>query len=307
MPIKPHPLQSLAAEIDSARVRLQALNKHPRDAAIIEKAGQVVELMARLVDHELGLDGLSIDEAEIDVLDFTLSGSYREVDDLSADTARLLRLLDDVIPTVMLRSPRDEEVRQMREDFFELERQMNSMLLRDSAKRAAADAESVSRTKEQVEQAAGEVAEVELAKEFAAYGKRQEQVSWIWFALAILLLAASVTVALTLLNKVGTELDWYSIIGHGLIALPSLGLAAYCSRESSRHRELGQWARRLAVQLKSISAYSSRLDAEPRNALLTDFGKYVFGPHALGEDNQMQAVPPEIIKAIADVIKTRAA
>lgn len=170
------------------------------------------------------------------------------------------------------------------------------------------DAEAVSQAKTAQQETAGDVAESELAKEFAAYGTRQERVGYIWLGFAVALFGATVVVALTVLRQVGQSFDWYSLASHLLLALPCLGLGAYCARESSRHRELAQWARQLAVQLKSVGAYTARLDNDARMALLAQFGTYVFGHHQLGkDDNQVQPIPQELWKALADVIRSRGA
>jgi hypothetical protein len=66
---------------------------------------------------------------------------------------------------------------------------------------------------------------------------------YLWLGAAVPLFAATVAVALTVLNQPGESFSWYSLASHLLIALPCLGLAAYCAREFSRHRELAQWAR----------------------------------------------------------------
>jgi hypothetical protein len=175
-----------------------------------------------------------------------------------------------------------------------------------AATEVLSDAVAVSQAKIAQQETAGEVAESELAKEFAAYGSRQEWAGLIWLFGAIVLFGFTVVVALTVLKQVAQPFDWYSLATHLLIALPCLGFGAYCARESSRHRELAQWARRLAVQLKSVGAYTARLNDSSRLTLLAEFGRYIFGPHQPGkDDNQVQPVPPEIWKAVADVIRSR--
>jgi hypothetical protein len=175
-----------------------------------------------------------------------------------------------------------------------------------AAQEVLSNAAAVSQAKIAQQETAGEVAESELAKEFAAYGNRQEQRGFLWLGGAIMLFASTVAIALTVLKQVGQSFDWYSLAAHLLIALPCLGFGAYCARESSRHRELAQWARRLAVQLKSVGAFTARLDDDSRLTLLAQFGSYVFGPHQPGkDDNQVQPVPPEIWKAVADLIRSR--
>jgi hypothetical protein len=168
------------------------------------------------------------------------------------------------------------------------------------------DAAAVSEAKTAQQEAAGDVAESELAKWFAAYEERQNREGYLWFGGAVLLIAATVIVAFMVLGHTGQAFDWVSLASHLLIALPCLGLGAYCARESSRHRELAQWARRLAVQLKSVSAYTARLENGPRMTLLAQFGTYVFGHHPMGkDDNQVQPIPAELWKALADVIRSR--
>jgi hypothetical protein len=55
-----------------------------------------------------------------------------------------------------------------------------------------------------------------------------------------------------------------------------------------------------------VAAYTARLDDAARLALLSQFGTYVFGPHQLGkDDNQVQPIPQELWKALADVIRAR--
>ncbi len=134
------------------------------------------------------------------------------------------------------------------------------------------DAAAVSQAKTAQQETAGDVAESELAKEFAVYGNWQNRTGYIWLAAAVVLFAATVAIATIVLKQVDQAFNWYSLAAHLLIALPCLGLGAYCARESSRHRELAQWARRLAVQLKSVGAYSARLDDMSRLWLLAQFG-----------------------------------
>ena len=152
------------------------------------------------------------------------------------------------------------------------------------------DAAAVSQAKTAQQEAAGDVAESELAKEFAVYGNWQDRTGYIWLAAAVVLFAATVAIATIVLKQVDQAFNWYSLAAHLLIALPCLGLGAYCARESSRHRELAQWARRLAVQLKSVGAYTARLDDAARLALLAQFGSYVFGPHPLGKDDNLKTL-----------------
>jgi hypothetical protein len=168
------------------------------------------------------------------------------------------------------------------------------------------DAAAVSKAKTAQQETAGATAENELSKEFAKYGRWQQLAGYLWLLGALVLLTVAVVVAWLALKQIGHGFNWYSVTTHVLIVLPCLAFSAYSARESSRHREIAHWAHRLAVQLKSVGAYTARLDESSRKTLLAQFGGYVFGPHPMGtDDNQMQTIPPEILSAIADVIRKR--
>jgi hypothetical protein len=142
-----------------------------------------------------------------------------------------------------------------------------------STTRIADESTRVTKVRRTQQETVGKTAESELAKDFASYAGRQMVASIVWFVIASILTAATVFVAFQLLGALSV-VTWQSVVGHILIALPLLGFAAYCARESSRHREGSRWAGRLGVQLRSVSAYCDRLDEEDRKALLSHFGKY---------------------------------
>jgi hypothetical protein len=73
------------------------------------------------------------------------------------------------------------------------------------------DAAAVSKAKAAQQETAGDIAESELAKEFASYGKRQELVGYAWLVAAVVLFAFTVFVALTVLKQVGQAFSWYSL------------------------------------------------------------------------------------------------
>lgn len=174
-----------------------------------------------------------------------------------------------------------------------------------SASRIAGESTRISKTRMSQDESVGATAQSELAKGFAQYASRQMHTSLVWLAGAAAFTPATVIVAFRLLQS--GELAWQALVGHLLVALPLLAFAAYCARESSRHREASRWAGRLAVQLKSVSAYCNRLDDDDRRKLLTAFGHYVFGPHASDgvHENQLNTVPPELWSALSEAVRSR--
>jgi hypothetical protein len=170
----------------------------------------------------------------------------------------------------------------------------------------AGDAVQSARDAQRGRESVGRISESSLAAEFGAFSRTHTRNGIYWLVGVVLLLGTTVYLGFSALDGDLTGGSWEDLIRHLLVALPCLGLAAYSARESSRHREAARWASRLAVQLKSISAYSSRLQPDSQNDVLASFGRYVFGPHgANGEDNQLNAVPPEVWAAVVEVAKAR--
>lgn len=163
-------------------------------------------------------------------------------------------------------------------------------------------ADQIKRTEHEVAVSAGIVAAGSMATSFDSYTTAQAVSARWWMAFSVIALAAVVTVGVLLLRA--QDPSWQQTVAHLVIALPAAGVAAYGARESSRHRESSQWARRVSAQLKAIGPYVDRLPEAEQNALWSGFGKYIFGPYAASPvENQLQTVPPEILKALTDLVK----
>ncbi|MBA8793670.1 hypothetical protein FHX74_001275 [Friedmanniella endophytica] len=291
----------LRKALDLAIQRIESLSSGPTtlDASdeldLVREALQIAEIFADSARTYGVLDVYSINDLTSVIGQTALFEMMEGVDELRALRRRLIQRLFDSIAEGARRVT-DTERAQLQG--------LSVDLANLTASRVVADADAVSRARAATEESAGSVAESELAQQFAGYQVAQLRASWGWLIVSVFALAATVGVALAALNQ-SVGLGWQSYVSHLLVALPCLGLAAYCSREASRHRQASQWAGRLAVQLKSVGAFTGRLSNESRDAVLTSFGHYVFGPHSVSDDNQIQSVPPEIVKAVADAIKAR--
>ncbi len=160
--------------------------------------------------------------------------------------------------------------------------------------------DKIKQTEHEVAEAAGSVGSNSLALAFTRYSDQQRSSARLWMTFSVAGLLAVAVIGGLMLRP---DLSWQQMIAHLVIALPLAGVAAYAARESSRHRETSQWASRLAAQLLSLGPFSERLSEAGREKLWDSFGSYVFGPYAGATENQLHTVPPELVRAMTDLVK----
>lgn len=192
-----------------------------------------------------------------------------------------------------------ELARWIRDEGFRIE--WTKLRTASAVEQIQSSAEQIKKTERDVAVAAGTVATGSLAVAFESYTTAQAVSARWWMSFSVIAVAAVVVVGVLLLRA--PDPTWQQTVAHLVIALPTAGVAAYGARESSRHRESSQWAQRVAAQLKVIGPYVDRLPESEQNALWTGFGRYIFGPYAAAPvENQLQAVPPELLKALTDLV-----
>jgi len=130
---------------------------------------------------------------------------------------------------------------------------------------------------ENAQEAAGQAATSGIA---AFYQERADLERIRHLAWSALLLASTIA---------GVWIGWFVIsrtAGSGLtvnelaratVALPVFLLAAYSSRQANYHRNAESDARNIAVQLKTVRAYSDALDTSARQEVLRLLGTKIFG------------------------------
>lgn len=153
------------------------------------------------------------------------------------------------------------------------------------------------------QQAAGTVADSELATAFNTYEKAEAKTANYFRrgALGVLLgvLALSVYSSIKLPTNLGSSL------AHLGIALSGLAAFAYLARESSQHRNSARWAAIMAVQLKTIGAFSSDMSTEQREELRAYFGRRVFSelPAVQGSEKDPR-LTPDSVQAVIEILKS---
>ncbi|WP_134099344.1 hypothetical protein [Kribbella pratensis] len=153
-----------------------------------------------------------------------------------------------------------------------------------------------------VQQAAGSVADSELAKAFSAYevGERR---SANYFRLGGLLVLLGV-LGFSIYTTIETPTTLASSLAHLGIALSGLAAFAYLARESSQHRTVARWAAVMAVQLKTLAAFSADMAPPQREELRSFFGRRVFSELPATENRESASETALTAQSIVDIIKT---
>jgi hypothetical protein len=139
-----------------------------------------------------------------------------------------------------------------------------------------------------------------LSSEFLNYYHQAGRWAFVWSAIVVgsLLLASSA--AVWLLVAAG-PLSWQETIGRLAASLPLFAIAGYAARVAKQNRQNSHWAKTMAIQLRTISAYSESLNEKSRNALRLEFGRRVFAdPLVTGSTDvgKTDLVPPDLSASV---------
>lgn len=124
-------------------------------------------------------------------------------------------------------------------------------------------------------EAAGESAAFGLATSYLEYAAEQRTAADVWRRVAACVLVSVAGLAAWVVGQFH-EPSVGEVIQKLAVSLPLVALAGYAVRESTRHRETANWARAVAVQLQTISAYTEPLPQETKVALKEALGEKVF-------------------------------
>lgn len=149
-----------------------------------------------------------------------------------------------------------------------------------SAERALKDATAAASVGEHLREAAGEVAEGGLSAHFDGFAGEQQRRADRWAVAVFVLVGIAGFLAYWLFlvrPESSTELSPTQLVAHLALTAPALALAGYAASESRRHRQAANWSRSLAVQLKTLRAFTDSLAPDARNDVRRDFARIVFG------------------------------
>lgn len=131
-----------------------------------------------------------------------------------------------------------------------------------------------------------------LSNHFSTLASSQAVVANAWTLAAMALLAITAGVAFLMLEASNGEMS-LAHFARLTVTLPLAGAGVYAARIAGHYRHTAQWAHSIAVQLKTIRAYSDSLSGDSKNALRYELGARAFGTP--GSDLEI-AVPPSAVE-----------
>ncbi|MEU9021581.1 hypothetical protein [Actinomadura sp. NPDC048394] len=148
--------------------------------------------------------------------------------------------------------------------------------LRNVFQRAEMAVQAAEKGARHVQEVAGETGSLGLAHNYSQYAKReQRQANFLRYTVTFLSIGVTVLASRSL-SSVSDKLTWVELARHLALAAPGVALAAYFARESKDHRDRANWAEAIAVQLRTIFAYTDSLEKELRDEIRGEFGKCIF-------------------------------
>lgn len=216
--------------------------------------------------------------------------SLDHLDSVQSDTRRLGKLLGTA-----LRDARANYFRSSNDEYndFVMERiesawesMMQQRGISALQQQAAAELDAIKDISTDIKKIHGDEGEKELSSGYAALADSEGVMSTRYRVATLCLSVLAGVLGIGFLIPTGVEGltlvegDYTHLAQRALALAGVFGLAGYCARQAHQHRSMANWARALAVQLKTFDAYLSPIDdVTVRNALRVSFASRVFGDH----------------------------
>lgn len=175
--------------------------------------------------------------------------------------------------------------------------------LRDATRRASVAAEEAEQIRSDVAEAAGEVAEGQLATEFEQLARGDQRQAQIFRGLTVAVFVAVIGYAAAVAWT--AESASVELAQRLAVAVPVLLLGAYFSKEAGNHRDAYRWASVLSTQLRTIKAYTATLEPTRAAELRAKLGERVMltSPGKDSETRSDTGDPAAVITAATDMLR----
>ncbi|GAA4712971.1 hypothetical protein [Nocardioides conyzicola] len=148
-------------------------------------------------------------------------------------------------------------------------------------------------------QARAERAQGELSKQFKSLAEREHKSSR-WLRWATYGLVAVAALAALMAPRAS---GWAEVVGRLALASIFAGASAYTARLASVHRNTGDWANSVRVQLDTFEDFLGAIDSDDaRMRVYEEFGRRVLGAPPLASGDGENAMPVGQIVELASVI-----
>ncbi|WP_327033014.1 hypothetical protein [Micromonospora ureilytica] len=189
-------------------------------------------------------------------------------------------LTAEIIRQATAEGPRPHERRHLDFQFQRISGLVGSLQLlrqREDVRQVGAEVRQIA---DDAQEAAGQAATSGIATFYQERADTEHRRHLTWNALLLASTCAGVWLSwFVVFRTTGSSLTVHEL-ARATVALPVFLLAAYSSRQANYHRNAESDARSIAVQLKTIRAYSDALDTSTRQDILRLLGTKIFGPPA---------------------------
>lgn len=139
-------------------------------------------------------------------------------------------------------------------------------------------------------EAVAKLGEGELASDFGDLTRHEGRLSWFWQAVVGVVLVSMAWSSYELIADI-TDVSWTQALQKATVSLPLAALAAFAIAEARVHRHRSMWARSMAVQLRTVGAFTSILSPAERDELRMALGRRVFDAPAEPRRRRADAAP----------------
>lgn len=183
-----------------------------------------------------------------------------------------------------------------------------SRLTQARASRVTEIEDIAERSLESIRAAAHGVGVGRLAKDFEAGRNSENKGAMLWTTGVFLCVAAAVSLPLLILSVDTHLLNQVSgpaaVVVKALIGLPFLGLAGYCARIASHHREAARHLAILTTQMDALRAYVTGLPDEDQREITMVLGRRAFSNPDLDarDSGHLNALPDDAVKVLEKAV-----
>lgn len=184
--------------------------------------------------------------------------------------------------------------------------------LASAAKRAKEAAASAVESATKASSAAGTTADQVMSDFYEKLGKDEQDTANLFRRWAIGLGSVAGAIAWVFLSG-GDALgvgwlniaagDYVHLIQRGLVLAAFLALATYLAKQAHQHRTMANWARSLAVQLKTFDAFVDAIEEDSvRDELRKAFAARVFGDHPAVKGEPALSATSQSVTTLTEVL-----
>lgn len=274
-----------ASRDDLESCGLTVLEADDDGEAVVSPTRPLREDFGKLLNHRLGELDAAIavvvhSRTSTAGLRATAPDSQQDIADVLNARDRLREgLIDELAELQTLRmlsmSPEPAVAGRLATNIAAMQKRLQQRHLQELNQRYSAATEEFERSARALAEVAGEKGTSTLAEHFDKYATSARWEALIWQFATTAILGASVWSTYEHIASV-PGFDWLDIAQRLTVGLPVAVLVTFAAHEASIHRHHGMWARHLAVQLKSVRAYTAELPFDQRMALQTALGKRAF-------------------------------